>query len=137
MSLSWSSRQLKRFGGEAVCVALDARDGHITTHGWQQATDTTPAQLGQAMAQVRLRHALFTDVSRDGRLSGVNIEATVQLARDTGLQVLASGGVSALEEIEALRDSKIVAGAVIGMALYRGQISLRDALIAARGAQNA
>ncbi len=128
---------VKRFGADAVCVALDARDGHITTHGWQQATDTTPAQLGQAMAQVGLRHALFTDVSRDGRLSGVNIEATVQLARDTGLQVIASGGVSTLEEIEALRDSKIVAGAVIGMALYRGQISLRDALIAARGAQNA
>ena len=118
-------------------MALDARDGHITTHGWQQATDTTPAQLGQAMAQVGLRHALFTDVSRDGLLSGVNIEATVQLARETGLQVIASGGVSTLEEIEALRDSKIVAGAVIGMALYRGQISLRDALITARGAQNA
>ena len=124
---------VKRFGADAVCVALDARDGHITTHGWQQATDTTPAQLGQAMAQVGLRHALFTDVSRDGLLSGVNIEATVQLARETGLQVIASGGMSTLEEIEALRDSKIVAGAVIGMALYRGQISLRDALIAARG----
>ena len=124
---------VKRFGADAVCVALDTRDGHITTHGWQQATDTTPAQLGQAMAQVGLRHALFTDVSRDGLLSGVNIEATVQLARETGLQVIASGGMSTLEEIEALRDSKIVAGAVIGMALYRGQISLRDALIAARG----
>ena len=128
---------VKRFGVEAICVALDARDGHITTHGWQQATDTSPAQLGQAMAQVGLRHALFTDVSRDGRLSGVNIEATVQLARDTGLQVIASGGVSTLAEIEVLRASKVVAGAVIGMALYRGQINLRDALIAARGEHNA
>ncbi len=124
---------VKRFGADAVCVALDARDGHITTHGWQQATDTTPAQLGQAMAQAGLRHALFTDVRRDGLLSGVNIEATVKLARETGLQVIASGGVSTLEEIEALRDSKIVAGAVIGMALYRGHITLRNALIAARG----
>ena len=124
---------VKRFGADAVCVALDARDGHITTHGWQQATDTTPAQLGQAMAQAGLRHALFTDVRRDGLLSGVNIEATVKLARETGLQVIASGGVSTLEEIKALRDSKIVAGAVIGMALYRGHITLRDALIAARG----
>ena len=124
---------VKRFGADAVCVALDARDGHITTHGWQQATDTTPAQLGQAMAQAGLRHALFTDVRRDGLLSGVNIEATVKLARETGLQVIASGGVSTLEEIEALRDSKIVAGAVIGMALYRGHITLRNALIAAGG----
>ena len=128
---------VQRFGTKAVCVAHDARDGRITTHGWQQATDTTPVQLGHAMAQVGLRHALFTDVSRDGRLSGVNIEATVQLAQDTGLQVIASGGVSSLAEIEALRASKVVAGAVIGMALYRGQITLRDALIAARGDQNA
>lgn len=124
---------VKRFGAESVCVALDARAGHITTHGWQQATDTTPTQLGVAMARVGVRHALFTDVSRDGLLSGVNIEATVQLARDTDLQVIASGGVSSLAEIEALRVSKVVAGAVIGMALYRGQIALGDALSAAQG----
>ncbi len=125
---------VKRFGAESVCVALDARDGHVTTHGWQQATDTTPAQLGVAMAQVGVRHALFTDVSRDGLLSGVNIDATVQLARETGLQVIASGGVSTVAEIEALRVSKVVAGAVIGMALYRGQLALADALSAAQGA---
>ena len=124
---------VQRFGADAVCVALDARDGHITTHGWQRGSDTTPAQLGRAMAQVGVRHALFTDVSRDGRLSGVNVAATVALARDTGLQVIASGGVSSLAEIRALRAGKVVAGAVIGMALYRGQFTLPDALIAARG----
>lgn len=123
---------IQTFGAEAVCVALDARDGKIATHGWQEVSDNSPTELGAAMAQMGLRHALFTDIGRDGRLSGVNVAATVRLARDTGLQVIASGGVSKLAEIKALAASGLVAGAVIGMALYRDEISLADALAAAR-----
>ena len=85
------------------------------------------------MAEVGVRHALFTDVSRDGGLTGVNIEATVTLGKTTRLQVIASGGVSTITEIETLRDSGVVAGAVIGMALYEGQLSLKDTLKAAGG----
>ena len=77
-------------------------------------------------------HALYTDVLRDGGLSGVNIDATVQLARKTGLKVIASGGVSQLSEIEALSRSGAVAGAIIGMALYQNKLTLADALTAAR-----
>jgi len=128
---------IQRLGAERVCVALDARDGKIATHGWQQVSESSPAELGAAMAQQGLRHTLFTDISRDGRLSGVNLSATVRLARDTGLQVIASGGVSKLEEIEALQASGLVAGAIIGMALYRNEISLADALTAARRANDA
>ncbi len=123
---------IQKFGADSVCVALDARDGKIATHGWQLLSESSPAELGRAMAQTGVHHALFTDISRDGRLSGVNVAATVQLARDTGLQVIASGGVSRLEEIRALKASGMVAGAVIGMALYRGDICLADALAAAR-----
>ena len=128
---------IQRFGAERVCVALDARDGKIATHGWQQVNDSSPVELGAAMAQQGLRHALFTDISRDGGLSGVNVSATVRLAGDTGLQVIASGGVSKLEEIQALKASGLVAGAVIGMALYRDEISLADALTAARRTNDA
>lgn len=124
---------VERWGSDAICVALDARDGKITTHGWQQVADVTPAELGKAMAKIGVRHALFTDVSRDGGLSGVNIDATINLGRETGLQVIASGGVSSITEIEQLRASQVVAGAVIGMALYEGKISLPDALSAAKG----
>lgn len=120
-----------RLGTERICVGLDARDGHITTHGWQQVTNTTPEALGKAMAAVGVRHALFTDVSRDGLLTGVNIEATVALGRAIGLAVIASGGASSTAEIEQLRDSGAVAGVVVGMALYEGKITLRDALKAA------
>ena len=121
---------LERWGTDAICVALDARDGKVTTHGWQEISDLTPVELGRAMALQGVLHALYTDVSRDGSLTGVNIDATIALGRDTGLEVIASGGVSTLEEIRLLAKSGYVAGAVIGMALYEGRLKLGDALAA-------
>lgn len=127
------TQAVEQWGPEAICVGLDARDGKIATHGWQQVTEITPAELGKSMAAAGLRHALFTDVNRDGGLGGGNIEATIALGRETGLQVIASGGVSSTAEIELLRESRVVAGAVIGMALYEGKLTLEEALEAARG----
>lgn len=121
------------WGAERVCVGLDARDGKVTTHGWQTVADVTPAELGRAMAGQGVRHALYTDVSRDGALTGVNVESTADLARQTGLQVIASGGVGSLEDIRALVATGVVAGAIIGMALYEGRVQLPDALAIAAG----
>jgi len=122
------------WGAERICVALDARDGKVTTHGWQESANVTPFELGTQMAELGVCHALYTDVSRDGGLAGVNLESTIELARKTGLQVIASGGVSQLSEIEQLAQSGVVAGAVIGMALYEGRMSLSEAIQAAGGA---
>ncbi len=125
------------YGAERVCVALDARDGKVATHGWQQSTGLTPIELGSQMVDLGVRHALYTDVSRDGGLQGVNITTTVELAEATGLQVIASGGVSTLDDIRALAASGRVAGVVIGMALYERRFSLRDAAAAAGGSTDA
>jgi phosphoribosylformimino-5-aminoimidazole carboxamide ribotide isomerase len=122
-----------RWGAERVCVGLDARDGKVATHGWQQQTDWTPVAFGRQMAARGVKHALYTDVNRDGGLVGVNVDGTVNLARETGLQVIASGGVGSLDDIRALAGSGIVAGAIIGMALYEGRIQLGDALSLAKG----
>ena len=119
---------MKKWGAEKLCIGLDARDGKIATHGWQQTADITPVELGKQMAAVGLRHALFTDVNRDGKLGGGNIDGTINLGRETGLQVIASGGVSTLEEIREYAASGAVAGAVIGMALYEKRLSLREAI---------
>lgn len=127
------ARAVERWGTERVCVALDARDGKIATHGWQQVAEVTPVELGKRMAGLGVRHALYTDVRRDGGLQGVNIEATVDLARKTGMWVIASGGVSRLADIEALAASGTIAGAVIGMALYEGHFTLAEAVAAAGG----
>jgi phosphoribosylformimino-5-aminoimidazole carboxamide ribotide isomerase len=127
---------VERFGADAVCVALDARGGKITTHGWQQISELTPVQFGKEIATRGVVHALYTDVQRDGSLIGANVPETIRLARETGLQVIASGGVSSADEIHHLARSRIVAGVVIGMALYAGKITLREALMAA-GVENA
>lgn len=120
------------YGAERITIALDARNGKITTHGWQKTTELTPIEFGKRMAQEGLIHALYTDVHRDGSLIGVNIHETIRLGQETGLQVIASGGVSTADEIHQLTTSKAVAGAIIGMALYEDKLTLAEALMAAK-----
>jgi len=128
---------ITKFGPDAIAIALDARDGKITTHGWQQKSDLTPQEFGRQMAKQGVQHALFTDVQRDGSLIGANINATITLGRETGLQVIASGGVTTAQEIETLARSQVVAGAIIGMALYEKRITLGEALLAAKADSHA
>lgn len=126
------SQAVEKLGAEAVCVALDAKEGKITTRGWQQTTELAPVDFGRQIAHQGVTHALYTDVRRDGSLIGANVHDTIMLARDTGLQVIASGGVTSVEEIYQLARSRVVAGAIIGMALYEEKITLAEALLAAR-----
>ncbi|MCY3834027.1 MAG: HisA/HisF-related TIM barrel protein [Chloroflexi bacterium] len=128
------SEAVERFGAESICVALDAKDGKVVTHGWTESTAVTPLELGATLYGRGARHALYTDISRDGALSGVNVDDTVALARGTGLQVIASGGVSDVGDIKKLAATGRVAGAVIGMALYQKRFTLAAALAAARSA---
>ncbi len=121
---------IEQFGTERVAVALDARDGKVTTHGWTEVSDQTPLSLGQAMLARGVTYALYTDVARDGSLTGANVVDTVALSQQTKLKVIASGGVTKMSEIKRLATQGVY-GAVIGMALYRGSISLQEALFAA------
>ena len=125
-------KAVERFGSDSVCIALDAKDGVITTHGWTEASTLSPITFGKWLRERGVAHALFTDVARDGMLSGVNQAATVALARETGLQVIASGGVSDLSDIRQLAESGIIAGVVVGMALYQNRFTLEAALDAAK-----
>jgi phosphoribosylformimino-5-aminoimidazole carboxamide ribotide isomerase len=127
------SECLAAFGPDAVCIALDARDGRIATRGWTEVTDQTPTDFGKRLAEVGVQHALYTDVARDGLLTGSAVQSTIALACATSLSVIASGGVQSLGEIRELAASGVVGGAVIGMALYTGALSLADALAAAQG----
>ncbi|MBN2305020.1 MAG: 1-(5-phosphoribosyl)-5-[(5-phosphoribosylamino)methylideneamino]imidazole-4-carboxamide isomerase [Anaerolineae bacterium] len=126
-----AAQAVERFGAEAVTVALDAKNNQVATHGWQQTSAWTPAELGQRFASMGVRHALYTDVSRDGDLSGVNVEATAALAQKTGLSVIASGGVASLDDIRRLCETNTIAGVVIGKALYSDTFTLEEALRAA------
>jgi phosphoribosylformimino-5-aminoimidazole carboxamide ribotide isomerase len=124
---------VQAFGAESVCVALDAKDGKVTTHGWTELSVHTPIEFGRLIASKGVRHALYTDVHRDGSMTGVNVQDTITLGQETGLNVIASGGVSSISEIEQLAASDFVSGAIIGMALYLKKLTLGDALLAAKG----
>lgn len=123
---------IERFGADKICVAMDAKNGFVTTEGWTQDTTLTPVEFGRLMKDRGVEHALYTDVSRDGSMLGVNIHDTIALARNTDLKVIASGGVSKMIEIAQLARSGVIAGVIIGMALYRDEIGLNEALIAAK-----
>lgn len=118
---------LKKFGPERVAVGLDARDGLVRTRGWKENSNISATDLALQMQRLGLRTIIFTDISRDGLGSGLNIPSTRELAEISGLHVIASGGVHTLEDVITARDAN-VAGVIIGRALYEGMINLEDAL---------
>jgi phosphoribosylformimino-5-aminoimidazole carboxamide ribotide isomerase len=126
---------LEAFGAERVALAIDAREGKVRTHGWQEGVGLTPTALARAWADQGIRWVIVTDVARDGTGRGLNLETTVEVAQATGLRVIASGGVASLEDVRRTRQAGL-SGVVIGRALYEGEIDLRDAL-RARGKRDA
>jgi phosphoribosylformimino-5-aminoimidazole carboxamide ribotide isomerase len=118
---------IHRFGAERMAVGIDARDGFVRVRGWKSNSGVSAADLALRMRTVGLRTVIFTDVSRDGLGSGLNIPATRELADISGLEVIASGGVYAMEDVVAAREANL-AGMIIGRALYEGTIDLKEAL---------
>ncbi len=114
-----------------IVVAVDARDGLVATRGWADVSDVPVADLGRRFEDAGVAALLFTDVGRDGLLTGVNIEATAELAKAVKLPVIASGGLAELSEIRALRLKKGISGVIAGRSLYDGRIELKAALDAA------
>ena len=126
------AQAIAQFGADKIAVGIDARDGRVKTRGWLQETETSPIQLGQQMRELGVTTAIYTDISRDGALSGVNAAATAQLAEATGLHVIASGGVAALDDILACYRlaKRGVSGVIVGRALYDGRVDLTQAVTA-------
>lgn len=119
---------IAQFGADAICVGIDGRDQFVMTHGWKEKSPYTIFEFGHMMRERGAIHALFTDVSRDGYLGGVNFDDTIALATQTGLRVIASGGVNSLNNLRELAKVGGIGGAIIGMALYKGIFSLQEAL---------
>lgn len=121
-------RQLiEQFGPEHIVVGVDAKDGMVAVQGWEKVSTVTAVSLCLQMKEYGVRHIVYTDISRDGTLTGPNISYTKMLTDETGLDVIASGGVSCMEDLAALHASGIQ-GAIIGKALYENRISLPDAV---------
>lgn len=117
-----------------IVVAVDARDGMVTTHGWAAVSDVSVVELARRFEDAGVAALLFTDVGRDGLLKGCNVEATVALAKAVSIPVIASGGVAGIGDIEALvgHVDDGVEGVITGRALYDGRLDLADAIRVAR-----
>lgn len=116
--------------GSLVCVGIDAKAGELMVHGWTEAAKLSPAELAKRVAAFGVERFIYTDITRDGMLSGVNVDETVAIARETGLRVTASGGISSLEDIRKLIDAgeALVDSVIIGKALYENRFTLEEAI---------
>ena len=125
----WVGELVRKFGQESVVGALDVRDGAVATKGWQEASPVGPVELASRWTEKGLRHVIYTDVSRDGRLTGPDVEGAVDLSRQTGLGVVVSGGVGSESDLEAIfLSAEWLEGVIIGKALYEGAVNLSKVL---------
>lgn len=127
-------REAARDNPGRIVVAVDARDGLVATRGWADVSDVAVADLARRFEDVGVAALLFTDVGRDGLLKGCNVEATVALAREVAIPVIASGGVAGITDIQELAGHVLdgVEGVITGRALYDGRLDLADAIETAR-----
>ncbi|WP_428515609.1 1-(5-phosphoribosyl)-5-[(5-phosphoribosylamino)methylideneamino]imidazole-4-carboxamide isomerase [Roseovarius sp.] len=112
-----------------VAVGIDARNGRVATKGWAEETDVMVTDLARSFEDAGVAAIIYTDINRDGAMQGPNIEATAALANAVSIPVIASGGVSSLDDLIALRDCGApLNGAISGRALYDGALDLKEAL---------
>ena len=123
---------LRLFGTERIVVGIDAKAGEVVTGGWEKTADVSAVSFASHLASIGVTRLIYTDVARDGMLGGVNIEATCEIARASGLKVTASGGVASLGDIELVSGAACgIDSLIIGKALYEGRFTIQEALLAA------
>lgn len=120
---------VKEFGN-AIAVGVDAKDGFVAVSGWQETTSVKSVEFCKKLRDTGVATVIYTDISKDGMLSGTNLKVYGELSEIKGLNIVASGGITFVNEIEKLRDMNIY-GAIVGKAVYEGKLSLKDALKAA------
>ncbi|MDY4920699.1 MAG: 1-(5-phosphoribosyl)-5-[(5-phosphoribosylamino)methylideneamino]imidazole-4-carboxamide isomerase [Phascolarctobacterium sp.] len=123
----------KKYPGH-IAVGIDAKNGEVAIEGWGQGSGVAATELAKKMAQYGVETIIYTDISRDGMLSGVNVDATAALARACGVPIIASGGVASIEDIRQVKavEAAGVAGCIIGKAIYTGAVDLKEALALAK-----
>jgi phosphoribosylformimino-5-aminoimidazole carboxamide ribotide isomerase len=119
-------RLLARHGAERLAIGIDAKEGRVAVRGWTEVFDLTALDLARRVTQQGAQTVIYTDVARDGMLTGPDV-AGAQAIAALGLRVIASGGVGSLDDLRRVRDAGL-AGAIVGRALYEGRFTLAEAL---------
>ncbi len=127
-SPAFIQKMLALYGPERLVIGVDASDGFVAVNGWEEVSCISATELVRQMGQMGIRTIVYTDISRDGMLKGPNVEGTATLARETGLEIIASGGVSSMEDLENLYRAGID-GVIIGKALYESRLDLHTAIL--------
>ena len=127
------AQAISQFGPERLVVGIDARDGRVATHGWQATSDVDMLTLAHQVRELGVERVVYTNIAQDGTMRGPDVAGTRRLARESGLQVIASGGVASLNDVKALKahENEGIEGVIIGQALYTGAIDLREAIAVA------
>lgn len=120
---------VKKYGGK-IAVGVDAADGKVAVNGWREVTDIDALVFCEKLAKVGVGCVIYTDISRDGALSGANVQIYRELARIERLKITASGGITTLDDIKALKEVG-VDSAILGRALYEGKLDLKEAIASA------
>lgn len=118
---------ITNFGADKIVIGIDAKNGMVATDGWEKLSNYNAVSLALEMKELGVRTIIYTDISKDGMLQGPNIEHTGEMVKTTGLDIIASGGVSSMKDLDDL-SSIPVYGAIIGKALYEKHISLEEAV---------
>lgn len=120
--------------GNRIVVGIDAKKGIVATDGWEKSGGISAVELAKKLGAFGLETIIYTDISRDGTLSGVNVTETAHLARASGIKVIASGGVKSINDIEELkkRECDGIIGVIVGKSIYEGTLSLIEAISASR-----
>ena len=128
-NLELVAQAVKRFGDKVV-VGIDARNGFVAVHGWEKSSAVKVDELAKKIVAAGVTTIIYTDISKDGMLSGVNAEIFATLAKSSGAQIVASGGVKSIEDIRALKavESAGVVGVIVGKAIYTGSLDLAAAI---------
>ncbi|MGN1088113.1 MAG: 1-(5-phosphoribosyl)-5-[(5-phosphoribosylamino)methylideneamino]imidazole-4-carboxamide isomerase [Phascolarctobacterium sp.] len=123
----------KKYPGH-IAVGIDAKNGEVAIEGWGKGSGVAATELAKQMAAYGVETIIYTDISRDGMLSGVNVEVTAALARACGVPIIASGGVASIEDIRRVKavEADGVQGCIIGKAIYTGAVDLKEALALAK-----
>ena len=118
---------------DRIVVGIDAKDGIVAVDGWEASGNVQAVVLAREMAQAGVERIIYTDISRDGTMEGVNVQSTAELARDSGIKVIASGGVKSIDDIKALlpyaKDG--IEGVILGKSIYSGTLDLSEAVMVA------
>lgn len=115
------------YGAEKIVCGVDSKNGLVAINGWVESVDMTPIELCLEMKKVGVKYVVFTDISRDGMLSGVNAEASKTLCELSGMSIIASGGVGSLRDVLCFKGSAMY-GIIFGKALYEGKFSVKEAI---------